>query len=427
MDTIFALATARGRAGVAVIRISGPHALPAAESLCGTLPPPRRASLRRLTSGGTLIDEAIVIVFEAGQSFTGEPVVELQVHGSPAVVRAITEALGRHVGLRMAEPGEFTRRAMEHGRIDLTQVEGLADLLSAETEAQRVQAQRVLAGALGRPAEAWRRRLIRAAALIEATIDFAEDDVPADVVPEVATGLRDLAAALRSEIDGYGVAERIRDGFEVAIVGRPNVGKSTLVNALAGRDAALTSPHAGTTRDVIEVRLELSGLAVTVLDTAGLRDTEDAVERLGVSRARDRAAAADLRVFLVEPGDMPCEPVPQEHDIVVVSKGDLHGEVADSVSGLTGDGLDTLVARIGRVLSQRTAGAATVTRTRHRNALERAEQAVQRALEELSARRHMELAAEELRTALRALDALVGRTDVEHILDEVFQSFCIGK
>jgi tRNA modification GTPase len=426
MDTIFAPATARGRAGVAIVRISGPRALQAAGWLCGALPPPRRAGLRRIVSDGELLDEALVLVFESDHSFTGEAVAELQLHGSPAVVAAVLEALGRMDGLRLAEPGEFTRRAMDNGRLDLAQVEGLADLLQAETEAQRRQAQRVLSGSIGRAAESWRADLIRAAALLEATIDFADEEVPIDVAPEVEALIDRVGSALRAEIASAAVAERIRDGFEVAILGPPNVGKSTLINALSGREAALTSPHAGTTRDIIEVRMDLGGLAVTFLDTAGLREAEDPVERMGVARARDRAEMADLRLFLLEPGESVTELSPGPEDIVLTAKSDLHPGACDGVSGLTGDGVDRLMQRIAAVLSRRAAGAGTVTRIRHRLALGRAVQALDRVWPEVSGARP-EMAAEEVRSALRALDALVGRVDVEHILGEIFATFCIGK
>ncbi|HHC29859.1 MAG TPA: tRNA uridine-5-carboxymethylaminomethyl(34) synthesis GTPase MnmE, partial [Rhodobacterales bacterium] len=244
MDTIFALASARGRAGVAVIRISGPEATRACQKLCGSVPSQR--GLRKIRgASGEVLDEALVLVFDQGRSFTGENIVELQVHGSTAVVEAVLRRLEGLDNLRLAEPGEFTRRALENGRLDLAQVEGLADLIEAETEAQRVQAQRVLSGALGQKAEGWRADLIRAAALLEATIDFADEDVPVDVSPEVLALIESVSGTLRIERDGVGIAERIRDGFEVAIVGPPNAGKSTLLNALAGREAAITSEVAG--------------------------------------------------------------------------------------------------------------------------------------------------------------------------------------
>ena len=268
LDTIFALATAPGKAGVAVVRVSGPEAGQAGARLFGTLPAPHHARTRILKdANGHRLDQALVLFFPAGQSFTGEDVLELHLHGSVATVNAVLRVLGDMPGLRIAEPGEFTRRALENGCLDLAQVEGLADLIDAETEAQRKQALRVLSGDLGKTAESWRSDLIRAAALIEATIDFADEEVPVDVTPEVEALLARVSSSLETEIAGVQTAERIRTGFEVAIVGAPNVGKSTLLNALAGREAAITSEYAGTTRDVIEVRMDLAGLPVTLLDT----------------------------------------------------------------------------------------------------------------------------------------------------------------
>ena len=335
--------------------------------------------------------------------------------------------LGNIEGLRAAAPGEFTRRALENGRLDLTQVEALADLIDSETEAQRRQAMRVLAGDLGRKCEDWRQKLIRAAALIEATIDFADEEVPIDVSPEVTALVRDVARALEAEIAGVGAAERIRSGFEVAIIGAPNVGKSTLLNALAGRDAAITSEHAGTTRDVIEVRMDLSGLPVTLLDTAGLRDTEDAVESIGIDRARMRAAQADLRVFLVE-GDAAPDFPPLPEDIVVRAKGDLLDNPQGAVSGKTGEGLSDLVENVASTFRTRAAGVGLATRVRHADAMARGLQSLNAALALLPAGEDSaDLAAEEMRNAIRALDSLVGRIDIEAVLDEIFASFCLGK
>ena len=427
MDTIFAQATARGKAGVSVIRVSGPKAWDSARALAGKLPAPRMAGLRRLSVGGEFLDEAVVLCFEAGASFTDEELVEFQVHGAVATVAALLRALGAMPGLRMAEPGEFTRRALENGRLDLAQVEGLSDLIDAETEAQRKQALRVLSGSVGEIVDRWRADLIRAAALIEATIDFADEDVPVDVTPEVATLVDGVRRAVAQELSRIHAAERIREGFEVAIVGRPNVGKSTLLNALAGREAAITSEFAGTTRDVIEVRMDIGGLAVTLLDTAGLRETDDAIEAIGVQRALERAEAADLRVFLVEKDDTPLLE-PQDGDLVVRAKGDLGGEHGLSVSGKTGLGLDVLIRRITEVLTERASGAGVMTRERHRVAMARAFEALESAhLEVSGGPDRAEFAAESLRRAARALESLVGRVDVEHLLDEIFASFCIGK
>lgn len=422
-DTIFALASARGKSGVAVVRISGPRAFPAVSALT-TLPEARRASVRRLVDEGELLDEAVVVTFPAPGSFTGEDVAELHLHGSVATISAVLAALEGIEGLRPADAGEFTRRALENERLDLTQVEGLADLVEAETEAQRRHALRVLSGALGDRAEGWRQGLIRAAALIEATIDFADEEVPSDVVPEVGELVQSVLSELRAERDGLGAAERIRDGFEVAIVGPPNIGKSTLLNALAGRRAAITSDVAGTTRDVIEVRMDIAGLPVLLLDTAGIREATDNIEALGVDLALRRAADADLRVILIASEDDPVL-APKDDDIVVAPKSDLG---PGDFSAVTGDGLDDLIARVGAVLGERAAGAGMINRARHRVAIVGAIEALGIAQGRIDSEPEMsELIAEDLRRAIRALDSLVGRVDVEDMLDEIFSSFCIGK
>ncbi|MCU0732935.1 MAG: tRNA uridine-5-carboxymethylaminomethyl(34) synthesis GTPase MnmE [Hyphomonas sp.] len=427
MDTIYALATARGRSGLAVVRVSGPEAFAAGLAFCGSLPAPRTARLRRLTWGGEVLDEALVVSFAEGASFTGEAVVELHCHGGPAVVGAVLRALSEQPRLRLAEPGEFTRRALENGVLDLAQVEGLADLIDAETEVQRKQAVRVLSGSVGQKVDGWRRDLIRAGALLEATIDFADEDVPVDVSPEVLALIDGLMADLGREAAGVTAAERIRDGFEVAIVGAPNAGKSTLLNQLAGREAAITSEIAGTTRDVIEVRMEIAGLPVTFLDTAGLRDTEDRLERAGIERALSRAEAADLRLFLTDGSDLPLEPAGD--DLVVVGKSDTKSVFSGlAVSGKTGAGVPELMARIGEVLGKRVGSAGALVRERHRLAVLTAIAALAESRAEVvRPDSRVELAAEHLRQAVRALDALVGRVDVDDLLGEIFASFCIGK
>ena len=426
MDTIFALATAQGRAGVAVVRISGPMAVSSAALLCRDVPKMR--GLRRLYDAeGEMLDEALVLRFDAGKSFTGEAVVELQLHGSPAVVSAILRVLGNHPELRQAEAGEFTRRALENGCLDLAEVEGLADLIDAETEGQRKQAVRVFSGALGALADGWRTRLIRAAALLEATIDFADEDVPVDVTPEVRDLLRGVALEMQREADGVRAAERVRDGFEVAIIGAPNVGKSTLLNKLAGRDVAITSEIAGTTRDVIEVRMDLGGLPVTLLDTAGLRETDDTVEWLGVARAKERAARADLRIHLVlnvDEGSLNTGP----DDLIVQGKADIAQGGGLAVSGKTGAGIDALISEVSERLSQKVGNIGIAMRERHRTAMMRAigyMDDAQRAMDDEMAM--TDLIAEDLRSAIRAVDSIVGRVDVEQVLDEIFSSFCIGK
>jgi tRNA modification GTPase len=428
MDTIFALASAQGKAGVAVIRLSGARAHSAAEELSGADLPGRGMSLCVLRDrSGKSIDQAIVLTFRGPASFTGEDVAELQVHGSTAGVISVLNTLSQIAGLRLAEPGEFTRRALENGKMDLAQVEGLADLIDAETEVQRRQAQILLEGALGNFAETWRRKLIRAAALIEATIDFADEDVPLDVTPEVTTLLDSVRNDLERESAGVKIAERIRSGFEVAIVGAPNVGKSTLLNALAGRDAAITSEFAGTTRDVIEVRMDLAGLPVTLLDTAGLRETSDLVEEKGIALAKCRADRADLRVFLAEEGEL-LDVESRPGDICVLPKRDIRSNKIRAISGLTGEGLDELVQKIAEVLTKRTASAGIATRERHAVAMKGALNGLYQAQSLLdSGPDQYDIAAEELRGAIRALELLVGRIDVENLLDEIFSSFCLGK
>lgn len=428
MDTIYALASGQGKAGVAVIRVSGPNAFQAVQALCGRVPLPRQASLAILRDvDGEVLDQALVLTFVKGASFTGEESAEFQLHGSRATVAAVLRALSKVACLRMAHPGEFTRRALENGQLDLTEVEGLADLINAETEAQRRQAMRILSGALGQRTARWRASLIRALALLEVTIDFADEEVPVDVRPEVLTLISEVLADLRRESAGVRMAERIREGFEVAILGPPNIGKSTLLNALAGRDAALTSEIAGTTRDVIEVRMDLEGLPVTILDTAGLRQTEDVVEALGIGRALARAATADLRVVLIDDG-LPEGIDLQPDDIVLRGKADLMGAAPAAISGKTGQGVTELLARIAAILTERAASVGIAVQERHRIAMSDAEVVLDSAIRQMMASEdRAEIAAEEIRRAVTTLDALVGRIDVEQVLDEIFSSFCLGK
>jgi tRNA modification GTPase len=424
METIYALASAQGRAGVSVIRLSGSDAKEAVSKFVSILPEDRVAGLRTLSDdAGDPLDQALILRFDAPYSFTGEDVVELHLHGSIAVVQAVLRVLGDSGLARLAQPGEFTRRALENGKMDLAQVEGLADLIESETEAQRKQALRVVSGYLGQLVERWRSSLIRAAALIEATIDFVDEDVPVDVSPEVCDLLTVVKSDLIKEIAGSKVAERIRVGFEVAIVGAPNAGKSTLLNAMAGRDAAITSEIAGTTRDVIEVRMDLNGLPVTILDTAGLRDGKDAVEVIGIERALKRAGDADLRIFLAGiDDDLPL--TQQSDDIRITPKADISGV---GVSGKTGQGVSELLARVQNILEKRSSQAGLATHERHRIAMQSTLAALDIVLPLVDqGPEHYDIAAEELRSAIRSLEALVGRIDVENLLDEIFSSFCLG-
>ncbi len=429
-DTIFALASARGRAGVAVVRVSGPHAFSCVQKLAGAVPAPRKTSLRSLFHKGEILDQALVITFEKGASFTGEDVAEFHLHGGVAVVKSVLSALAETEGLRAAGPGEFTRRALENNRLDLPQVEGLADLIEAETEAQRRQALKVMRGALSEKCARWRQNLLRAMALLEAVIDFADEDVPVDVTPEVFELVTSVQAELRAEISGHHASERIRDGFEVALVGAPNIGKSTLLNTIAGRDVAITSEIAGTTRDVIEVRLDLQGLPVTILDLAGIRESDDIVEAMGVDRAVHRASAADIRIFLVEDraetDNLGVKR--QSGDIVAYAKGDLGDSSGFKVSGKTGLGVDDLLGKISKELAQRVSGSSNLIRQRHLEAIENAAKNIENAISGLNSGGELnELVAADLRFAVAALDGLIGRVDVEDVLGEIFAGFCIGK
>ncbi|MGE0564797.1 MAG: tRNA uridine-5-carboxymethylaminomethyl(34) synthesis GTPase MnmE [Pseudolabrys sp.] len=468
VDTIYALSSGRPPAAIAVVRISGPRAGEAMRALTGRSLVPRRAMLVRVRdAGGETIDEALGLWFPGPHSETGEDVAELQLHGGRAVVAAVFDALGRLEGLRPAEPGEFTRRGFLNGKLDLTKVEGLADLIGAETEAQRRQAFRHMTGLLGDRAESWRARLIEAQALIEAPIDFSDEgDVPEDLSGPSLTIARELAGEMAAVLADGKRGERLREGLIVAIAGPPNVGKSTLLNRIAGREVAIVSPHAGTTRDVLEVHLDLGGYPVTLLDTAGVRDSNDPVEQEGIRRARARAAEADLVLWLVDGSSlegmgssMSPPPAAERHDnyLIVLNKMDKRGlkseyefgnesqynfeftseiglgaavsrETLVSISASEGFGIDRLLDRISdfarRCLGE--AEPAVLTRERHRSAVAAAMEALNRA-RALPGQGSEDLVAEELRSAAHALGRLTGRVDVEDVLDVVFRDFCIGK
>ena len=428
MDTIFALATAQGKAGVSIIRISGPNAENAVNVISKKAVPIGRPCIRRLISkSGVHIDEAMVLRFAAPNSFTGEDIVELHVHGSIAVVQAMLRELSSIPNLRLAEAGEFTRRALDNNRLDISKVEGLADLIDSETEAQRMQALRVLSGELGNLTNYWRDKLVRAASLIEATIDFADEEVPVDVTGEVIDIINKIRSSIKKEVEGSIIAERVRNGFEVAIVGAPNLGKSTLLNALAGREAAITSEIAGTTRDVIEVRMDLGGVPVTLLDTAGIRETNDVVEEIGVSRALDRAATADLVVYLYDDTSH-LTAFEQDVNVIKLRAKDDQGIYADGVSGRTGSGIESLVRELTQRFGEMSKDVGIATHERHRIAMQNALLHLSNAESFVQQGPEMyDIGAEELRISCRVLDTLIGRVDVESLLDEIFSSFCIGK
>ncbi len=450
--TIFALSSGRPPAAIAVVRVSGPRAGAALEKLIGRVPEPRQATLARVRdlATGEAIDDALVLWFPAPRSETGEDTAELQLHGGHAVIAGVLEALGRIEGCRPAEAGEFTRRAFENGRLDLTAVEGLADLIAAETEAQRRQAFRQLKGLIGDRAEAWRRALIEAQALVEARIDFSDEaDVPENLVDAALHAAQQLRSEIAAALADVRRGERLRDGLVVAIAGPPNAGKSTLLNRLARREAAIVSPYPGTTRDVIEVHFDLGGYPVTLLDTAGIRDSTDPVEQEGVRRARAGAAAADLVLWVIDVSavGMALDDIGRssfKSDVWLIenkidlavdklcisceSGSGISSPMTFSICAATGAGTNALVTALTAFARNYFSATepALVTRARHRRALDDTVAALDRALAERTAGRE-ELIAEELRAAATTLGRLTGRVDVEDILDVIFRDFCIGK
>jgi tRNA modification GTPase len=445
-DTIFAPATGPGRSAIAVIRLSGPACADVCRRLTKRSPPaPRRAALRRLRepASGEDIDQALVLWFPGPASATGEDVLELHVHGSRAVLGELLLALARLPGLRPAEPGEFTRRAFLNGRMDLTAAEGLADLVAAETRAQARQALRQLDGALGRLYEQWRGALLGALARIEAEIDFSADqDVPGDAVEAIRPVLARVSAEMAAHVDDARRGERLREGLTIAVVGPPNAGKSSLINRLAQRDVAIVTPEPGTTRDVLEVHLDLAGYPVTLLDTAGLREPVGGAEAEGVRRARQRAADADLRLALFDGALWPAlDPetlaLLDESTMIVVNKADLGrlpgelvvaGRPAERLSCLTGEGMELLLELLRARASEQMALGQTpmLTRARHRAALHAALEALGR-IAALPPDAELALVAEDLRLAVRAIGRITGRVGVEDLLDQIFAEFCIGK
>jgi tRNA modification GTPase len=437
--TIYAPASAAGKAGVAVVRASGPAAGAALAALAGKLPPPRMAVLAKLCdpADGAAIDEALVLWFPAPASFTGEDVAEFHIHGSRATLAGLLDALGRQPGLRLARAGEFARRAFDAGKLDLAQVEALADLIAAETKSQAQQALRQLGGALGTAVEGLRDRVLRLRAQAEAEIDFPDEgDVPGGLIARMRTPLAALDDELQTLIAGSARGERLRAGYTVAILGAPNAGKSSLLNRLAGREAAIVSETAGTTRDVVEVHLDLAGWPVTLWDTAGLRDVQPdgahaAIELEGMRRARRRAEEADLKLVVLDARDPVPDPSLADYartGLVVRNKADLVASCAGlCVSALTGAGIgeleSMLAARAAAALADGDGSAPLVTRARHREALVDVRAALARA----GARSEAELVAEELRIAGEALGRIVGRMGVEDVLDLLFAEFCIGK
>lgn len=441
-DTIYALASGPGRAGVAVIRISGDCSGALLQSLTDKpLPSPRQARLDAyLDDHKNKIDQGLSLLFSKPKSFTGEDVVELHLHGSPAVIQAIFHRLDT-LGARLAEPGEFTRRAFEHGKMDLTEAEGLADLIDAETEAQRQQALAQMSGSLKTLYESWRERLITIMAAVEGAIDFPdEDDVPDLLQHRALEPLDALIEELQAHLDDDHRGEQIREGFSIALIGATNAGKSSLLNALAKRDAAIVTDIPGTTRDIIEVRLVLGGFVVIISDTAGLRDTDDQIEAEGVRRARARAEEADLRLGLVDVSRETSAQIEalnlQPGDALIFNKMDLDGSKPTashetqnvfSISATTGSGLKALETWLKEIVTERLSGreAVMMTRARHRRGVGDALSALNAARTVMS--QSPELAGADLHNAMRGLEGLTGRVDIEDVLDRIFSQFCIGK
>jgi tRNA modification GTPase len=434
-QTIFALASAAGRAGIVVLRLSGDKTKDAIAKLGCSLPAPRKAVRARFIDpvNGELLDDGLLLWFPAPRSFTGQDVAELHVHGGRAVVESILNALGGMDGLRLAEPGEFTRRAFAHDKMDLTQAEALADLVDAETRAQQKQALRQMGGALKELYDDWRLRLVQALAHLEAVIDFPDEDLPPEIADKVWGEVATLESSIAAHLNDQGRGERIREGLMVAIIGPPNAGKSSLLNALAKRDAAIVSAIPGTTRDVIEVQMDLGGYAVTLADTAGLREAGDAIEVEGIRRAKRRAADADVKIVVFDGAHYPARDesaaaLIDADTLTVINKSDLVKQKEKDalfISVTSGDGMDAFLARLQEMVRARadTGAAIPLTRIRHRKALEECVASLRRA----QAADLPELAAEDLRLAAKSLGRLTGRVDVEEILDVVFRDFCIGK
>lgn len=434
-DTIYALATAPGRAGVAVMRVSGPRAGAVLEQLTGARGAPRAARLADISGDEGLIDRGLTLWFPAPGSFTGEDVAEFHVHGGASVIAALGGAF-EAANLRQAAPGEFTRRAFEHGKMDLTEAEGLADLVDAETDAQRSQALRQMAGALKEIYSGWRERLLAVTAQVEAEIDFPDEgDVPDALARRAGPELDALMQALQGHLEDAHRGERVRDGFRIALIGPPNAGKSSLLNRLSRREAAIVTEIPGTTRDVVEVHLDLGGYPVIIADTAGLRETADRIEAEGVKRALARAEDADLRIGVADASDpdsaAALTPRLRPQDLLVWNKCDVAGSELPgegiSISALTGDGLEALENRLTGIVIEALgrSGAPSLTRQRHRSGVLRALEALQRGRLRLSDA--PELAGEDLRLAARAMAEITGHVDVEDVLGEIFGRFCIGK
>lgn len=452
VPTIFALASAPGRAGIAVLRLSGAQCAPVLQALTRrAMPAPRQAVVRPLyrPSDAALLDKALILWLPAPHSFTGEDMLELHIHGGRAVLSRVTAVLAAFPQLRLAEPGEFSRRGFENGKFDLTAAEAIADLVQAETEAQADQALRQMGGALSSLYDAWAAQLTACLAYLEASIDFSDEELPPDLAQRQAQALQSLAEAIAAHLADARRGERLRDGYQIAILGPPNAGKSSLLNWLAQRDAAIVSAIAGTTRDIVEVSLDLGGYPVVLADTAGLREATDSVEQEGIRRARQRAQQADLKLLVFDAAALPeldalTMAQADASSIIIINKADLLTRSSDDfglenkqvfrhqpflVSLRTGDGMAVLLAalqeQVAGALQDR--GQPSLTRARHRSALEECNACLGQAIRGLAAQPEMALVTEDVRQALRALGRITGRVDVEDLLEVIFRDFCIGK
>ena len=430
-STIFALSTVPGKSGIAIVRVSGPQSFEVVRALAGTIPSPRKAVLRSLRDDNEIIDKALVICFTANNSFTGEDMVEFHIHGSNSIVKHLSEVLSNKFDLLIADRGEFTRRALDNGRMDLSQAEGILALINSETRTQKNQALSCLAGGISDKTQEWRELILRGVALAEIMIDFTDDDVPDDTVNDIKSVVASLLRSLEFELRQYKAAELVRDGYDVTIIGKPNVGKSSLLNYIAGREKAIVSDQAGTTRDVIELSMDLNGYQVNFFDTAGIHESSDRIEKIGIERATKKANGSNMRIFLLENNDLieDFNISVGKNDLLLSAKGDKNKQCKYlAVSGKTGMGVDKLLNLISDNIKSETGQSSILINERHKKVIRETVLALHLAQDEIcKSDMRIEIVAECLRTVITQFDLLIGKINVEDILGSVFSSFCIGK
>ena len=430
-ETVFALSTSSGKAAIAVVRISGSRAFEVVKELAGTIPPPRTVTLRSLKYKNELIDRALLICFKEKASYTGEDMVEFHIHGSMAVIDSLSEVLSVGFSLGFADPGEFTRRALENGCMDLSQVEGLLDLINSETKEQKSQSLKVLSGVIGEKSDEWRSTLVRSIALAEVMIDFSEEEVPKSTISDILVLVNSLVDKLANELKDSKSLELIRDGFDVTIIGKPNAGKSSLLNYLAGKEKAIVSEKAGTTRDIIELAIDLKGFRVNFFDTAGIHEATDEIEKIGIDRTRLKAIQSNMCVFLIGANDRVEDfgLVVKETDIIFSSKSDLGKQsIHPGISTKSGEGIPTMLENISKNILKSTSYSGILINKRHKTVVKNTLSCLELVRRELnSSDVQIELVAENLRRAIMELDFLVGKINVEDVLGDIFSSFCIGK